>query len=334
MEYLRTGVIGLGLMGFRHARVYAQLPYTKLVAVADADKARAEQVGEELGAASYADYRELLQRSDIEAVSICLPDPLHCQATLEAIRWGKHILLEKPITTDLGEAEKIKGAAEKSGVILCVGHILRFDPRFAMARNYIKNGQVGKIQFMVARRNSPITGPKHYQGRADLATHVMVHDVDILNWFAGDYPIEVCAWGSKKQWGSFGMYDWIHATLVYNDDLKAFCEATWTLPEKSPSDIDGKVEVVGTEGVIYIDTYNQGLTLVNSEGAHHPDTMHWPSVGKEIWGDILNEILHFLTCVLSGSRPLVGPHEACESLRVALAIMESVETGKVVRIRD
>src|SRR5262245_55603123 len=130
MNRLRVGVIGLGYFGERHARVYGRLPYVDLVAVCDRDAARAERIAGALSADAYADFRGLLSRLDIDAVSICLPDREHTEAAVAAAEAGKAILLEKPLAHDTAHARQIVDAVERNGVRFMVGHILRFDPRY------------------------------------------------------------------------------------------------------------------------------------------------------------------------------------------------------------
>src|SRR5215212_6650723 len=126
---LRVGVVGLGFFGARHARIYHENPIADLIAVCDVDEARAERVAASLEAASYVDYRDLLARADVDAVSICLPDRLHVDAAVAAGA-GKAILLEKPLAHDTPSARQIIDAVERNGTRLMVGHILRFDPRY------------------------------------------------------------------------------------------------------------------------------------------------------------------------------------------------------------
>lgn len=330
MKQVTVGVIGLGLMGDRHARVFSQLPGVRLTAVADVRGERVESVAQATGTQAYTDYRDLLNRSDLDAVSICLPDSMHLEAVLAAAAAKKHILLEKPIATSLDEVDEMVAAAEKAGVTLMVGHILRFDPRFAMAEAAIREGRVGEPIQLYARRNSPIVGPRHYAGQADLATHVMVHDIDILNWFIKGRVTKVYAQGQNRILSQYKVYDAITATLNYDTGAIATIEAAWVLPESNPSAIDGRIEVIGNRGVLYVDTYEQGLSIVDAKGTVYPDTMHWPEIHGQVVGDLQNEILHFIQCVATGRAPLVGGAEARETVSVALAIMESISTQKPV----
>jgi UDP-N-acetylglucosamine 3-dehydrogenase len=127
---LRVGVIGAGVMGERHARIYASLPDVELVAVCDTRADIARALAKDLDATPYADFAELLRHPDVDAVSVCTPDDAHrapCEAAAAA---GKHVLVEKPLAMTVADAEAIITAATKTGVVLLVGHCLRFDPRY------------------------------------------------------------------------------------------------------------------------------------------------------------------------------------------------------------
>jgi UDP-N-acetylglucosamine 3-dehydrogenase len=123
-------VIGLGYFGSRHARVYADHPGAKVVAVADIDGARVAELAALTRATGCGSFRELLSRPELQAVSICLPDRLHEEAAIAAAEAGKAILLEKPLAHDASAARRIVEAVERNGVRLMVGHILRFDSRY------------------------------------------------------------------------------------------------------------------------------------------------------------------------------------------------------------
>ena len=116
---LRVGVVGLGMMGQHHARVYSELP-CQLVGVIDADLEKAKAIGEKYGTRYYSDYTELI--SQVDAVSIAVPTTLHYQIAMDFINYGVHCLVEKPIASNVEEARKMIQAAEAKGIKLMVGH--------------------------------------------------------------------------------------------------------------------------------------------------------------------------------------------------------------------
>src|SRR5687767_4710697 len=177
---VRVGVIGAGgRMGQLHAQTYHSLPNAELVSVCDVDEAAAASVGERLGATVRRDFDELLADPALEAVSICTPDQLHVEPAVAAAGAGKHVLLEKPIATTLEDAQTIAQACAAAGVVLLVGHVLRFDPRFSAAAAALEAGELGALQTIFARRVNGVAAQDRLQGRVNLQMFLGVHDYDL-----------------------------------------------------------------------------------------------------------------------------------------------------------
>lgn len=126
MKKLRIGVIGLGFIGQLHVRIWSENPEVELAAVADVVGEVAEKTGREYQCAYYIDYKEMLEKEDIDAVDICVPEDFHVDPAVAAAKAGKHILMEKPIAKTVKEARIIEEAARENGVRLMVAHVLKF----------------------------------------------------------------------------------------------------------------------------------------------------------------------------------------------------------------
>ncbi|MGI5822075.1 MAG: Gfo/Idh/MocA family protein [Bacteroidales bacterium] len=328
----RIGIIGYGLMGRRHARVYAESGLCRISAVSDCSANALYDAQARYQCDIYEDYRQLLTRSDIDAVSICLPDSEHFDAVSDAIMAGKHVLVEKPLTTDVQQAAELVRISRDHDTAVMVGHLLRFDPRYSTLRDAIRKGALGSLVFMSALRSSPFTGPMRYRGRASLEFHVAVHDIDIMLWCSGESVSRVNAIGASKVLEDIDTLDVLLATLEFESGLVASLEASWVLPANFPSTLDSKLRVVGTSGVAVVDTCNQGISVASNEGVTLPDTMRWAEVGNHAVGILRNEIMHFIICILEGKRPLVSIDDAYQSVAVADAIRESLRSGKPEKV--
>ncbi|MFO7859391.1 MAG: Gfo/Idh/MocA family oxidoreductase [Ectothiorhodospiraceae bacterium] len=170
MTGLRAAVIGAGYLGRFHAQKYAGHPDVDLVAVVDADAERAQTVAEELGCEALTDYQELLER--VDAVSIVVPTRLHHAIACACLEHGLHVLVEKPMTTTLAEADELVDRARQSGRILQVGHLERFN---AAVRALAE--RVGTPMFIECHRMAPFN-PRG----ADVSVilDLMIHDIDII----------------------------------------------------------------------------------------------------------------------------------------------------------
>lgn len=335
MERVKVGVIGVGRMGTRHARVYSQLPHTELLALADPDLEQAKAVAEELGVHRvYADYRELLLLPEVQAVSICTPDDAHREPVVAALQAGKHVLLEKPLATTIEDAEAILNAARQASSKLMVAHLLRFDPRYALVKEAIDQGELGQIIYVVSHRNSPHTeGPRIYRPGTCLTMHVAVHDLDIINWYMPSVPIRVYAEATDKLLASKRMLDAVCAVIAFQDGALASVNYSWALPDQSPTRLDARMEVVGTKGAAYIGVYHeQGLLIATQMGIKTPDLHHAPTVGGEVRGDLREEIMAFVACILNDTPSPVPAEEAFRTVQVAQAIRDSLATKTPIKL--
>src|SRR5262249_22308 len=156
-EPMRTvgyGVIGLGFFGEKHAAVVSSLPQAELRAVCSQRKERLQEIQQRLGVPrGYRDYHELLADPHVEAVTVVTHVDDHVAPTVAALEAGKHVLLEKPMARTAAESDRILAAAKKAGTSFMVGHICRFNPRYAIARERIRAGALGQVVSLYARRN-------------------------------------------------------------------------------------------------------------------------------------------------------------------------------------
>jgi predicted dehydrogenase len=255
----------------------------------------------------YRDHRELLKRDDIDAVVVATPENLHREITVDAASSGKHILLEKPIATTLEDADAIIDAAKKNDVKLMMGHILRFDTRYAQIKAAVRDGTVGRPLVCYARRNAPIQEARRLKGRVEVEDYISVHDIDQALWFFEDVAVKV---SSEIVEGpvmkELGVHDFIWITIRFKKGGLAVIETGWGLSEqilqwKRPAAWGGFgdvcLELIGEKGSLYLDYRPMTLSAVDGEGWKFPDTLHWPQLHGEVVGDVLDEGRYFLKVV-------------------------------------
>ncbi len=327
MDSLKVGVIGLGQMGTIHARIYQKLPLVKLAAVCEYNDQKREEAQAEFGCKAYKDYKELLADDGIDAVSIVLPDNMHRECVELAVKHRKHILLEKPLAKELSDGKALYEITKDYDKVFTVGFLLRFDPRFSMIKKSLDDGELGEIIHLYCRRNSPIIGPRRYIGASDLSMHVMIHDIDYINWYMGCEPVKVFAKGRSVLLKEAGMKDVIYAVVTYASGAIACLEACWVLPENSPTIIDDKLEIVGTKGVAYVDSCDQGVRIVSSDRIAYPDSRHWYYTNGVPSGDLSEELMAFVNNIIDGTKSIITPKDAYDSLRVVDAIERSMTAG-------
>ena len=170
MKELRVGVIGVGSLGQHHARVYAELPGSRLVGVADVDQGRAESVAARHGCQAMTDYRKLA--GEVDAVSVVAPTLLHHEIARTCLTAGLHVLVEKPLAATVEQARDLVTTASNRGVTLQVGHIERFNAAFRATRGAIKAPILIECQ-----RWAPFT----FRGAdVDVVLDLMIHDLDLV----------------------------------------------------------------------------------------------------------------------------------------------------------
>lgn len=334
MKEIGVGVIGAGFIGSKHAEVYASLEGCRLVGMCDVNHERLHAQCEKLHCQPFTDYRELIERDDVDAVSICLPEANHVKASVECAQGGKHILLEKPLATNLEDCDRILDAVAGSGVTFTVGHLLRFDPKYAQAYEYVRSGGIGNIVQVKAQRNGMISAGYGAGRGTSVMFHVGIHDVDLMLWFADDSPIRVSAEKADGVLGSLGTEDAVLSTVKFRKGAIGSVGASWVLGDRLGSGVNASMEIIGDKGYIGIDLgAERGLRVFSdSDGWLFPDLWHWPSFGGRMGGALEAQLRHFLRCIREQTPPLVSGAEARSAVAVVLAALESASKGVPVTL--
>lgn len=326
MDRMGTAVIGVGRMGALFARLLAQLPQAELLGVGDVDSERAQAVAMASGASPFTDYQELLALEGLEAVVIATPDHLHHAPAMAAIEVGKHILIEKPLTTSVAQGEEIMAAAQEAGLCLMVAHCLRFDPRYIQARKAVREGAIGEVVNCYARRNTYFDEGRKVALRTSLPFYLGVHDIDILHWITGNRVVKVRAYGSRRLMEDLGVDDAVQSLLEFDDGSIGCVEQAWVFPRNSGPRQSPVLEIVGTAGFIHVNPYQLGVSIQQAGEASYPDSTYMfdPLVHGRVVGVYEAETAHFLECVAAGQEPIITPQEALEAVKVAAAIERSL----------
>lgn len=334
MNQLRIGVIGLGWFGEIHAETIVGAPQLKLAALCTRNPDRLAEMGQKFGVKKrFRDYHDLLDDPEVDAVSICTMWDQHTEPALAALQAGKHVFLEKPIASTVADAGIITAASRESKGILFVGHIVRFNPRYRMARQAVEAGRIGKIVAMSSRRNIPAAWTPTILNRIGPIVGDAIHDTDLMLWLTGDrivsaYAQTVSVRGLKHPDIGQTMYR-------FASGATAVLETIWCMPEKTPFDIDERMSITGTEGIIHIQDTFPNLGIVDAGKLHSPDTTYWPEFDGVRSGALRDEFHYFANCALQGERPKIGtPEDATAALEATLAAEESARTGTVIQIKE
>ena len=332
MEAVRYGIIGLGFFGEKHAEVLSDMPGVELAAVCTRRPHRVKEISERFGVRkTYTDYHHLLADEDLDAVSVVTYVNDHRDIAVDALRAGKHVFLEKPMAGTVADCHAIMDAAGTAQGIFMVGHICRFDSRVSQAKQAIDEGRIGRIVSMHAARNLPATISARVLDRISPLMGDGIHDTDIMLWLTGSAVKTVYAQNVRVR--AFKHPDIGWAMYRFDNDAVGVMETVWFLPENTPFAIDARMEIIGTEGAIYIDCGNAGLTINDRDGIHKPDTVYWPGLFGQRVGVLRNELAYFMDCIRKDKQPdVITPEESRAAVAVMCAAEASAASGEVVRL--
>lgn len=319
-KQVRTGVIGVGNMGQHHARIYASLPGSTLIGVADTDQARAAAIATRYDVRPFFDYQRLLD--EVEAVTVAAPTTLHHQIGMECLRRGVHVLMEKPLAASVVEARALDDQAAPAGLVLQVGHVERFNPTFVELVNVLRDHQVLAVE---ARRLSPFA-----TRAADVSVvyDLMVHDLDlILNLI--DAPVRTIeATGSRIR---SQQPDHALALLSFDTGQVASLAASKITQHKVR-----QMAITCAEAFVVADLLSRTVMIYRQSAADYfaqrgevlyrqeglIEQVYVPQIEP-----LYAEVQHFLSCVRERRQPLVGSTDAIRVMTVANVIEERVLAG-------
>ncbi len=307
MKKLRTAVVGVGYLGRFHAEKYAQIPEAELVAVVDTDRSKREELAKKLGTLAVADHREILDR--VDAVSIVVPTHHHHEVAKDFLERGVHVLLEKPITTTLAEADELIRIAAGKDLVFQVGHLERFNPVMVALE-----GVLHGVRFVESIRIAPF---KPRGTDVNVVLDLMIHDIDIIRSFVGSGVKEIDAVGAPVFTDE---EDIANARIEFENG----CVANVTASRISLKG-ERKMRIFQPDAYISVDFQNHKLLVARrGEGEMMPGV---PNVSVEEnsfeAGDaILDEIRAFLRSVATGAPVKVPGVDGRKALEIALMINE------------
>lgn len=329
---VKCAVIGLGWFGEKHCEALSGIPHVDLYALCTRTPDRLKEVAERFNVKkTYSDYNELLADPEVEVVNVTTMWDQHAAPTLAALEAGKHVFLEKPMASTVDDCRAIVGAANASDRYFMVGHICRFNPRYAAAKKEIEAGAIGKIVSIYARRNIPAAVGAQVLPKIGPIIGDGVHDTDLMLWYTGGRIRSAYAQTLNVRGMKYPDLGW--TMYRFEDGAIGVCENIWFLPDKTAFQIDERMEIVGTEGAIHIHETHPNFSVVGKDGWRSPDTTYWPELHGVRAGALRAELDYFTTCVLEGREPeIISPEESMRAVEACLAAEESAAKGTVVSI--
>ena len=311
MRKINVGVIGVGAMGYNHARVYYRLEEANLVAVSDVSERTLNKVCEKYDAKGYSDYEDLLKDPEIEVVSVCVPTTHHHDVVMKAIEYGKHVLVEKPIAFSLEEAEEMIAAAKEKGVILGTGHVERFNPAVQKAKELIENDVIGDVVSASAKRVGPF--PPRIKD-VGVCIDLAIHDLDVMYYLFNEDVEQV--YGTMSSILDKTDFEDHAEIMVSFTNATGILEVNWLTPYKRR-----EIEITGTDGIISVDYIEQSIEVF---GKFAQDiTIKHEEPLKE-------ELKSFLEAVDEGKDPVITGEDGLNALKMLIAASKSSRAHKPI----
>jgi predicted dehydrogenase len=359
-KQLRVGVIGAGI-GAYHLQGYQSHPQAEVVALCDVNPVALENAGATYCVpALFTDYREMLARKEIDAVSVCVPNYLHAPIVIAALEAGKHVLVEKPLSTDAKSGQKMVEAAKKAKKVFMIQFNNRYRPEARVLKDAVEAGELGQVYFArcgwIRRNGIPGWGgwftQREYAGGGPLID-LAVHMFDLTWWLMGKPEPVTCMgstysvfgprrealgpWGAPNLAGKFDVEDMAVGMVKFANGATILLEASWAsrierewvystlCGDQAGATLERQWAVDGID-----DTSVDKLLLFKQEHGAPVDVnlkvQPDPAMGR------LEAVRHFVDCVLQGKQPISPATDGLAIMKVLDALYKSARTGKAVNI--
>jgi predicted dehydrogenase len=335
---LRTAIIGAGIMGRAHASVIADYHRSQLVAVCSRQRAAAAALAQKYAASHiFTDYRELLRLPELEAVIIATPDFAHHELAVAAAQAGKHVLIEKPLTTDLDQADQIVAEVRRAGVTGMTLFNHRWVPAYYQAKQRLASGELGRPLMAYARKNDVIFVPTEmisWAAQTTCAWFLSSHDIDLVCWYFDDEAVEVRASGARQVLVKRGIdtYDAIQALVQFKSGASAVFESGWIYPNTFPTMVDSWVALTCEQGVIQLDRQQEQLQIASPQRFDYPRSLLLMEMTSHPQGAVRHAISHWVDCALDQQPPLISLEHSRQVTAILDAIHRSLATGQSARV--
>lgn len=332
MKEIKVGVIGCGYWGPNLIRNFNENQYTSLTHICDLNKERVARMKLRYPQVSVStDYRHLLKDSSVDAIAVATPVSSHFLLVREALEAGKHVLVEKPFTQTVKEAEKLVSLAAKKGLVLLVDHTFVYTGAVRDIRNRIDARELGDMYYFDSVR----VNLGLFQHDVNVVWDLAPHDLSIMDYLVGEEPVSVAATGTAHTPGGFE--DVAYLTLKFKGDLIAHFHVNWMSPVKIR-----KIIIGGSKKMVVFDdldpgervkVYDKGISLskMSQKSAYQSlvqyriGDMYAPAI--ETKEALSVEVDHFADCIKNSKTPVTDGEAGLRVVRVLEAASRSLKKG-------
>ena len=331
MNKIKIGIFGTGIMANIYSKIISQRTDCELICVTGNSEINSKKFGEQFGIKYYynSEYdKMMIDNPELNVIIITTPEWVRIEPVKAAIKYNKHILLEKPFAKSKEDAENLYLLLNNYDKVFEICHVLRYSPRFQALKNSIDQGNIGEIRHIYARRNSNNVRVKRVLGKTDLAYWLTPHDIDIMRWITQSEIIEVYAI-SRNQLNSID--DYLTINLKFENNVNALLQISWCTPPLSSTVRDTVFEVWGDKGYLEVEDYNMNIKLfTENNNVTSFDTYEDYQINGIHRGYFENLIDNFIRKIKSSNKSSNSLLDALESIRVCDMISTSIKNKEIV----
>jgi predicted dehydrogenase len=339
-DKVRVGIIGLGIMGEQYARIYRAHPRAEVAAICTRRRERLDEVGDKYGIGErYTDFAEMLATAPIDAVCVATPDFAHDEPVKAALDANKHVLCEKPFTTELRTADELLALCRrKPHLKVQVAFNHRWLASYHHGYAQLRAGALGRPLAGYARKNDTIwvsTEMIDWAARSTPIHFLGAHDIDLMRWFFASEPVEVHAYGVKEVLAARGIdtYDLIQAQVRFASGSFVTIESGWIYPNTFPSIVDSFVEVIGSAGHLHFDRKRESIEMSNEKGFTYPKVFLTSEIFGKLRGAFVECLSDFIDAIINDEEPKVTAYDGRQVTATLDAITRSLATGQTEKVR-
>ncbi len=326
-------------MGTAVAQVLARESRVKLTAACNRSEASLNKLAAQFELTGYDDYLTMLDAESPDLVFIATPDWAHFEPVMACLERGIHVFVEKPLTTDVGEAEAITKKVAETGLKLQVSYNHRWLAPYYTTFKKIHDGEIGRPLVGYARKNNPITVPTQMLASWAKDSSPMwfqsSHDIDLMLWWFDDDPLEVTCTGVKsvlKEKYGWDTWDALQGQLRFKGGGVATFEAAWIYPEGHPAMPDSFMSVVGERGHLQVDRKDEAIEMSSESGFAWPRSLLNAQVFDRWVGAFPSSIESFIDAIEQDREPYVTARDGWRVTAVLDAFHRAADSGGVVKV--
>ncbi|HEY3398622.1 MAG TPA: Gfo/Idh/MocA family oxidoreductase [Armatimonadota bacterium] len=353
----RIGIVGIGTFGINHLRCFRQMGYTgdaELVAACDMNADLLALRQQEFSFTPYTDYHEMLEKENLDGITVVTPDPFHREVVLAAAAAGVHVMSEKPLDVTVEGCQEMTEACAQAGILLQVDFHKRYDEYHLAMRDKIAAGDLGQIEYGYAHMEDRIEVPRDWfpgwAGKSSPAWFLGIHFYDLARFLLGANGVSVWATGNRGRLRSLGVDAWdsVCAKVLFDNGATVSFDTSWILPDGFEAIVNQGIRLVGAKGMLECDSQDRGTMTCCADDqpmmqTHNKSFLRQVTdkYGRELWeGYGMTSIADFALNVklLLEGRTLAdlgaypSGEDGIEATKIAAGVHKSLESGGIVQL--